>query len=267
MQMPLISGYTTIRPIFVGGMTDIYVARAAAGPRVVLRFLKEVYARQRAVRKRFLQSAKIMAQIDHPHIVRLIDAAVQDGIPYMVLDYIEARSLRTHLNQRSAWTSGERKALLLQLAEALDYLHRLGYWHLDLKPENILVTSDDQVHLIDFDSCVPRANKPVRVHTHPGTPAYAPPEWVHDRRVDERADIFSFGVVAYEWFTGHKPFERDTRDASLIAQCAPDVLPTPVTAYTAEVPVRLQSLIAKCLAKHPDARYPSMSLVRKDLNV
>lgn len=260
-----IPGYTIIRPIFLGGMTDLYVARATNGPRVVLRFLKEVYARQRAARKRFLQSAAILEKLDHPHLMTLITAGEHHGAPYMVLPYIEAPNLRTRLGQQDALLATHSLSILQQLAAALHYLHRTGYWHLDFKPENILVADDVHTTLIDFDSCVKRTSSPLRVDDYPGTPAYVAPEWLRVHKVDERADIFSFGVVAYELYTGHKPFDGETREAALAAQCHVTVKPAPATQYNPQIPPRVEALIAKCLAKDPDARYPSMSLVLKDL--
>ena len=262
-----IPGYTIVRPIFLGGTTDLYVARTAHGPRVVLRFLKEVYARQRTARKRFLQSAAILKKLDHPNLISLIESGVHKGTPYMALPYIDAPNLRTRLTQRDPLLTAQPLFLLQQLAAALYYLHQAGYWHLDFKPENILVADDAHATLIDFDSCVKKTANPVGVNAHPGTPAYVAPEWLLSHKVDGRADIFSFGVVAYEIYTGHKPFDRNTRDAALAAQCHATTQATAAAEYNQQIPHQIEALLAKCLAKDPNARYPSMSLVLKDLAI
>ena len=119
--------------------------------------------------------------------------------------------------------------------------------------------------LIDFDLCVKRKRRPVRLRQIPGTPAYVAPEVLMRQRADEQADIFSFGVVAYELVTRHKPFERDTLEMERAAQIDPQVSPTPLERFAPDLPRGLRDLILKSLAKDTTKRYPAMSSVLKAL--
>ena len=267
MSDRIIEQYDVIRPIFQGGMTDLYVAAAPSGDRVVLRFLKETYARSWIARKRFLHAADVMKKMDHPCIPRLIAQGKARGRPYMILEYVESKTLRELLVQRSPQLDKATRPLLRQLAEAIYYVHQTGYLHLDVKPENILVRSDNTIVLIDFDLCVKRKRRPVRLRQIPGTPAYVAPEVLMRQRADEQADIFSFGVVAYELVTRHKPFERDTLEMERAAQIDPQVSPTPLERFAPDLPRGLRDLILKSLAKDTTKRYPAMSSILKSLDV
>lgn len=258
-------GLSIIRQIFRGGMTDLFVATHPAHGRVILRILKEAYARERRLRKNFLHSAKILSHLNHPNIVRLFDYGENRQQPYMVMEYVESRTLRDLLVQRDPLMTQNRLSLIRQMAAALHHIHYAGYLHLDFKPENLLVREDGHVVLIDFDLIQKHGRSPVRIHEYPGTPAYVAPEVMTLQRADERADIYSFGVTCYEMLTFHKPFERDTLDEARAAQIDPDTTPTPITAYTADAPPALAALILKCLAKDVNSRYPAMSLVIKNL--
>lgn len=266
MKPDIIKGYTLLQPIFRGGMTDVYIAKDADGRRVVIRFLKRTFARDRALRKRFLLAAEILRSLDHPTIVPLIEVGNHKDIPYTIMKYVDARTLRDLLIQRDPIISTSRLVILRQMAGALYYIHQAGYLHLDFKPENVLVEMDAKIHVIDFDLSVKRARTPVKLNDCAGTPAYVAPEIMTHRRADERADIFSFGVVAYELWTGHKPFERNTLDEERNAQINPCVEPCPPTRFAPDLPPALESIILKSLAKDPDKRYPSMSLILKAID-
>ena len=265
MSHRMLDQYEVIRPIFQGGMTDLYVAAAPNGDRVVLRFLKETYARSWIARKRFRHAADVMRRLDHPGIARLLEQGKQRGRPYMIIEYVESKTLRELLVQRSPQLDKATRPLLRQLAEAIYYVHQSGYLHLDVKPENILVRSDNTIVLIDFDLCVKRRRRPVRLRQCSGTPAYVAPEVLMRQRADEQADIFSFGVVAYELVTHHKPFERDTLEAERAAQIDPQVNPTPLERFAPDLPGGMRDLILKSLAKDTTKRYPAMSSVLKAL--
>lgn len=266
MQKREIAGYSIIRPIFLGGMTDLYVATAPDGGRVVLRFLKEAYARNRRLRKRFLHSAAILEKLRDPHIVRIIDSSENAGFPYMILEFLVARTLRELLVQRDTQVERNKLRLIRQMAEVLHFIHHSGYLHLDFKPENLLVDEKGHLTVIDFDLSMKRHRKPVRLNDYPGTPAYVAPEILSTQRADERADIFSFGVICFELITYRKPFERDSLEESRVAQMNPDTAPLPLDKYAPDTPTALKDLVLKSLAKDVDKRYPSMSLVLKTLD-
>ena len=245
-------------------MAAIYIARDADKRIVVIRCLREDFAPRTKWRKSFLKGADILAKLDHPNIIRILE--VHDRPPYyMVIEYVDAKNLRSLILNRDLLIETHRLLLLRQMASALYYIHSMGYLHLDFKPDNLLVRTDASVKLIDFDLVTTHQRRPARLRELEGTPFYIPPEALRNRRVDERADIYAFGVTAYEMINYYKPFHADTLGKARRAQHDPIVKPAAFRPSASDVPPALQSLIFKCLAKAPVDRYPSMSLVMKDL--
>lgn len=246
-------------------MTELYVARDARQKRVVVRLLREEYARNRRIRKNFIRGAQLLEDIKHPNIVRACRHGCHDGCYYMVLEYIEAPNLRDLILQRAPVLQEHPLCIFKQLAESLLYLHNLGILHLDIKPENILLTDDRKLYLIDFDLCQPYKGKPVKLPDLPGTPSYLAPETMRTHKATEQTDIYAMGTVCYEIVTGHKPYTYGTIEQERAAQLSPNVLPDPPSRYRSDLPAPLCDLLLKCLAKDPAQRYPSASIILKDL--
>lgn len=265
VKTPDFPGYTVIRELKGGGMTDLFVAHNSDQERVVIRRPNEKYIRDKKILKSFYNSVDILRRVSHPNIVRLIEAGYVDNLPFMVLHYVECETLRNLLVQRSSFISENALSFIRQIAAALFTIHHEGFLHLDLKPENLLVQDNGHIVLIDLDLAIPKSARPTKLKQVPGTPSYMAPETLTKRLVEERTDIYSFGVTCYEIVTFRKPYEGDTADAILKAQLDPKVEPTPMSQYNPDVPAKLEAVILKCLAKAPDNRYPSMSLIVKDL--
>ncbi len=261
-----LSGFTTIRTLAPGGMTDVFLARNKEHDRVVLRRLSPEFARKRKWRKAFLRGATILERLDHPNIIQILDCAVDDGIPYMVLEYVESRTLRSLILAKDQLIADNLLSMMRQMAHALYYVHTMGYLHLDFKPDNLLVNDKARVTLIDFDLAIERRQKLTRYKKVDGTPFYLPPEALLHRRLDERADIYAFGVTAYEMINFHKPFRGDTLDQARAAQTRIAFAAEPLNLKATRLPPALESLILKCLAKDPEDRYPSMSSVLRALD-
>ena len=246
-------------------MTDLYVARDSNQQRVVIRTPKEEYARNRSFMKSFAENARILGHLDHPNIVRCREVGRANNRPYAVLDYAEARTVRQLIITRSPFLSDNALSLIRQVAAAMHGIHHQGFLHLDIKPENLLVQDDGHVLLIDFDLARPRKSRPFKVRNLPGTPAYLPPEAIRLRLLDERVDIYSFGVTAYEMITFHKPYEAKTTEGGTRSPARLDDQPIPMRRFNPKAPEALEKVISKCLAKNPDSRYPATSLIIKDL--
>lgn len=259
------AGYSITRRLASGGMTYLYVGVDAMQNRVVIRRLKPEYVRDRRTRANFLHGAEVLAKLHHPNIVRLIKAGTYQDEPYTVVEYVEARNLRELILRKDPLVYQNILTIMRQMAAALSYVHLAGYLHLDFKPENLIVRNDGLVILIDFDLAIERKPKPVKLSPLPGTFAYLPPETLARNLVDDQTDIYSFGVTCYEMLTGHKPFEGVTIEDARKAQLDPNGRPMRLKFHNVQVPPAMETLIFKCLAYRQEDRYPSMSLVMRDL--
>jgi serine/threonine protein kinase len=259
------AGYSITRRLASGGMTYLYVGVDAMQNRVVIRRLKPEYIRDRRIRATMLAGAEVLSKLHHPNIVRLIRFGTYQDEPYTVVEYVEARNLRELILRKDPLIYQNILTILRQMAAALSYVHLAGYLHLDFKPENLIVRNDGLVILIDFDLAIERKPKPVKVSPLPGTFAYLPPETLSRSLVDDQTDIYSFGVTCYEMLTGHKPYEGVTLEDARKAQMDPNSRPMRLKFHNVQVPAAMESLIFKCLAYRQEERYPSMSLVMRDL--
>jgi len=259
------AGYSVVRTLGDGGMMRLLLALDDHGQRVVVRYLQEEFARRWNYRRHFLRGAQVLAELRHPNIVQLLKTGVEGRIPYMVLEYVEARTLRELILGRDPLLVKNTLPMIRQLIGVLAFIHGAGYMHMDLKPENILVRNDGMIFLIDFDLARKRGRRPFRWFELPGTPAYTAPETLLQRKVDERSDIYSMGVVFYEMLTFHKPYEGSSLDQVRTDHVNPAVQPTRPRQHDASIPLDLERIVLKCIAKQPEDRYPSTSLVIRDL--
>ncbi|MCS6771215.1 MAG: serine/threonine protein kinase [Kiritimatiellae bacterium] len=259
------AGFAITRRLAAGGMTYLYVAVDSQQNRVVIRRLKPDYLRDKRIRNSFLHGAEILGHLHHPNVIRLIKAGIYQDEPFMALEYIESRNLRDLILRKDPLIYQNTLTILRQMASAIAYVHLSGFLHLDIKPENFIVRNDALVVLIDFDLATERKPKPVKISPLPGTFAYLPPETLLKNLVDEQTDIYAFGVTAYEMFTGHKPFEGVTLEDAKKNQLDPNGKPTRFRFHNVNLPAPMENLIYKCLAYRQSDRYPSMSLVLRDL--
>lgn len=264
------AGYSITRSISGGGMTKLYVAIDTQQRRVVIRILDTMMAKDRKNRKRFFQGGEIIAKLNtptpNPNIIKFIQSGYENKMPYMVLEYIESRTLRDLLLYREPLLTENVMIFIRQLANVVQYIHARGYLHLDIKPENILVRPDGRLVLIDFDLAIPRKRFFKKLPNVSGTTAYVPPETLVNKTADDRSDIYAFGICCYEMLTFHKPYEGDKIEQVRAAQIDPRTPPTPIRQHNPDIPAKLAELVMKCIAKNPKDRYPDMVLVLRDLN-
>ena len=154
--------------------------------------------------------------------------------------------------------------ILIDMASGLNAVHEIGYMHLDFKPENVLVSRNGAVRLIDFDMAQPLPEKPVKFSKNPGTPGYMAPEQLKREPMDGRADLFAFGVAAYELLTTKKPFPGDSPGEILAAQLQPEG-PIPLRELNADVPPALENVILKCLEREPERRHAFTGVMLREL--
>lgn len=244
-----------------GGMADIWLVSDERRKNFALRRLKKELRFNFTARRRFTRGNEILAQLaGSENIV----SYVEHGSDYLLMDYIEAENLKLLFARQDPVLTENVAQILIDMATGLNDVHEGGYMHLDFKPENVLVSRNAAVRLIDFDMAQPLPEKPVKFSKNPGTPGYMAPEQLQREPIDGRADIFAFGVAAYELLTNKKPFPGESPAEILAAQLQPDG-PVPVRELNSDVPPALQKVILKCLERDPERRHAFTSVMLREL--
>jgi serine/threonine protein kinase/Tol biopolymer transport system component len=259
--------YEILSAIGAGGMGEVYKARDTRLDRIVaIKVLPTHLADRSELRERFEREARTIASLNHPHICVLHDIGHQDGVDFLVMEYLEGETLAQRL-QKGSLPIQQVLQYAIEIADALDKAHRKGITHRDLKPGNIMLTKSG-TKLLDFGLAklkqeavpaneqltdIPTAKDPLTAQgTILGTLQYMAPEQVEGKEVDARTDIFSFGAVVYEMAAGKKAFEGKTQ-ASLIAKIL-EIDPPPISSLQPMTPSALDRVVKRCLAKDPDER-------------
>src|SRR6202022_541875 len=273
--MPILSGkrlgpYEILSGIGAGGMGEVYRARDTRLNRIVaIKVLPPHLADRSDLRERFEREARTIASLNHPHICTLHDIGQQDGIDFLVMEYLEGETLAQRLLKGSLPLE-QVLQYAIEIADALDKAHRKGVTHRDLKPGNIMLTKSG-TKLLDFGlaklkqvvapanvqlSELPTANDPLTAHgAIVETLQYMAPEQLEGKEVDGRTDIFAFGAVVYEMATGKRAFEGKSQ-ASLIGAIM-HVDPPGISVLQPMTPPALDRVVKRCLAKEPDERCQS----------
>jgi len=247
-----------------GGMADIWVATDPQGQPFALRRLHDDLRYNFLARRRFTRGCKILAQIhDHDKVIRYIEHGKIERTPYLLMEYVEGSNLKQLLGRNDPALAENVAQIIIDMAVALEHVHESGFIHLDYKPENVLVTRNASVRLVDFDLAQPKPERPQKMSRNPGTPAYMAPEQLQREGLDQRTDIFAFGVSAYEVLTMAKPFPGDTPEEILRKQLNDDLIPP--RELNPDIPPALEKVILKCLARDLTERYPFMSVVVRHL--
>jgi Tol biopolymer transport system component len=270
--MTLVAGsrlgpYEILAGIGAGGMGEVYKARDTRLDRIVaIKVLPATLASDPQFRERFDREARVISQLDHPHICALYDVGEQDGTSYLVLQYLEGETLEGRL-KKGALPLDQALQFAIQIADALDKAHKAGIVHRDLKPGNVMITKQG-AKLLDFGlakastgagavaglSMLPTSPPNLTAQgTILGTFQYMAPEQLEGREADTRTDIFAFGTVVYEMVTGKKAFEGKSQ-ASLISAIMSSE-PPPMASLQRLTPPALDHIVRRALAKDPDERW------------
>jgi serine/threonine protein kinase len=259
-------------------MGEVYRARDTRLDRIVaIKVLPAHLADRSDLRERFEREARTIASLNHPHICTLHDIGQQDGIDYLVMEYLEGETLAQRLVKGSLPLE-QVLQYAIEISDALDKAHRKGVTHRDLKPGNIMLTKTG-TKLLDFglaklrQEAVPAnvplselstAKDPLTAQgTILGTLQYMAPEQVEGREVDARTDIFAFGAVVYEMATGKRAFEGKSQASLMAAILERD--PLPMSSLQPMTPPALDRVVKKCLAKEPEKRWQAASDVCDEL--
>ncbi len=289
--------YEIVALLGAGGMGEVYRARDTRLDRIVaLKVLPEHLAADPQFRDRFDREARVISQLDHPHICALYDVGEQDGTSFLVMQYLEGETLAERL-AKGPLPLTDALAIAIQVADALDKAHRAGITHRDLKPGNVMLTKagagrQGPLHakLLDFGlakvsamgqaypgrrslgeggspgrpgSALPTQEALTAPGTILGTFQYMAPEQIEGEEADARTDLFAFGVVLYEMLTGKKAFSGKTQ-ASLFGAILKEE-PPPLSTLQPLTPPLLDHIVRRCLAKDPEERWQTAADVMREL--
>ncbi|MFI7463218.1 Stk1 family PASTA domain-containing Ser/Thr kinase [Nonomuraea sp. NPDC049646] len=254
-----------------GGMAEVYRARDIRLDRIVaIKTLRSDLARDHTFQARFRREAQSAASLNHPAVVAVYDTGedVTDGtpVPYIVMEYVDGRTLRDLLRQDRRLLPERAAELVDGILRALDYSHRGGIVHRDIKPANVMITRAGDVKVMDFGIARAMADSAATMTQTAqviGTAQYLSPEQARGERVDARSDIYSTGCVLYELLTGQPPFTGDSPVAIAYQHVREE--PIPPSQIDREIPAWADAIVLKAMAKDPAHRYQNAGEMRADI--
>jgi eukaryotic-like serine/threonine-protein kinase len=268
LNSALAGRYAIEREIGHGGMAMVYLAHDIRHHRhVAVKVLRPEIAALLGT-DRFLREIEIAAQLNHPHILPLHDSGEAGGMLFYVMPFVEGASLRDRLAADGALPVSEAVRLLHDVVDGLAYAHEHNVVHRDIKPDNVMLANRHAM-VTDFGiakaiSDVAGASRVTTAGVSIGTPAYmAPEQCTADANIDHRADLYSFGVLAYEILSGRPPFDGTSAQAVLAAHLTE--IPMPLRQVRREVPVALSNVVMRCLEKRPADRWASAAEILSQL--
>ena len=230
---------------------------------VALKFLAAHLLQDEEARKRFHREAQAAAALDHPNICTVYEIDEAEGETFLAMAFVEGRTVKDKISDRPLKIE-EAIDIAAQTAEGLTAAHQRGVVHRDIKPANLMLTQEHQVKIMDFGLAqLAEQSRLTKASTTLGTPAYMSPEQAERRPTDRRTDMWSLGVVIYEMVTGRLPFAGERQEAVLYA--ISNQVPEPVTALRAGLPMELEFIVGKALAKDPTERYQHVEEMIVDL--
>ncbi|NOZ11125.1 MAG: protein kinase [Gammaproteobacteria bacterium] len=245
--MHALGDYKLLEQTAEGGMATVYRAvQTSLDRQVAIKVLSRELMSSPEIIRRFAQESLIIARLNHPNIIHVIDRGIDKGMPYFVMDFVEGQDLE-RLIAAEGWDTNRKLDVIIQVCKALAYAHRNGVVHRDIKPANILIDEDGNALVSDFGIAqifrdTAAKLETTQVGTMMGTPSYMSPEQRLDpSNTTGASDIYSLGVVMYEWFTGTRPVGRFKRPSELDPM----------------IPASLEDIIMRCLETEPKARFDS----------
>ena len=255
--------YEIISKIGTGGMSDVYKAKDhTLGRFVAIKVLKPEFSEDVNFVTKFRTEAQSAAGLEHPNIVNIYDVGSENGMHYIVMEYVEGITLKTYIEKKGQLTFKETVSIAIQVARGIEAAHNKGIIHRDIKPQNIIISTEGKVKVTDFGIARAASSNTISADVM-GSVHYASPEQARNGFVDGKSDIYSLGIVMYEMVTGRVPFDGDTTVAVAIQHLQEEIVAP--SAYAPNLPISMEKIILKCTQKNPDRRYESMTALLADL--
>ena len=258
--------YRIIKQIGRGGMADVYLAKDLIldGEEVAVKVLRTNYQTDPIAVARFQREARAMADLDHPHIVRITDIGEEDGQQYLAMEYVAGLDLKRYIKEHHPLSNEEAVRIMGQILLAMRLAHAKGIIHRDLKPQNILLTPDGTAKVTDFGIAVAFAETSLtQTNSMLGSVHYLSPEQARGSKATIQSDIYAMGIIFFEMLTGHIPYDGDSA-VTIALQHFQKPLPS-VIAENPSVPQSLENVVIKATAKKLTDRYQTVSEMYVDL--
>ena len=255
--------YEIVGKIGAGGMSDVYKAKDhTLGRFVAIKVLKQEFSEDVNFVTKFRTEAQSAAGLEHPNIVNIYDVGSQEGMYYIIMEYVEGITLKTYIEKKGQLTFKEAISIAIQMCTGIEAAHKHNIIHRDIKPQNIIISKEGKVKVTDFgiaravDSNTVSSNAMGSVH-------YVSPEQARGGYCDAKSDIYSVGITMYEMITGRVPFDGDSTVTVAMKHLQENI--TPPSQYAPDMSKALEKIILKCTQKSPERRYESTTLLIQDL--
>ncbi len=257
--------YQIIRTIGEGGMANVYLAYDTILEReVAVKVLRGDLANDEKFVKRFQREAKAASSLNHPNIVEMYDVGEDDGNYFIVMEYVNGKTLKNLIKKRGALSLSETIDIMLQLTSGIACAHDSYIIHRDIKPQNVMILEDGRVKITDFGIAVAlNSTELTQTNSVMGSVHYLPPEQANGSGATVKSDIYSLGILMYELLTGKLPFKGDNAVEIAIKQMK-DRLPS-IIAQNPNVPQSVENVVLRACAKNPENRYESVREMHEDL--
>ncbi len=255
--------YEIIDRVGSGGMSDVYRAKDhILGREVAIKILKQEFSEDATFVAKFRTEAQSAAGLEHPNIVNIYDVGSENGMYFIVMEYVEGITLKTYIEKKGQLNFKEAISIAIQVGRGIEAAHQKGIIHRDIKPQNIIISTEGKVKVTDFG--IARAASSNTIHADlMGSVHYSSPEQARNGFVDGKSDIYSLGIVMYEMVTGRVPFDGDNTVAIAIQHLQEEMVAP--SAYAPDLPISLEKIILKATMKKADRRYPTISDMLMDL--
>jgi serine/threonine-protein kinase len=257
--------YELIEKIAEGGMARVYRGRDLILKRTIaVKVLKDQMTGDAAFIRRFEREAQSAAALSHPHIVNIYDVGEEDGIYYMVMEYVDGKNLKEYIREKGRLSASEAIKITCQIAEALEQAHAAGVVHRDIKPQNILFSREGKIKVTDFGIAIAGDGVTVTVGDQIiGSVQYISPEQARGELAGKQSDLYSLGIVMYEMVTGKVPFSAESPVALAMKHIQEQIVPP--RRQVESIPEALEEIILKAVAKDSAERYGTAAELLEDL--